>query len=227
MKHINTRSFILFIFFLFGVSFLLTAWTTGTKVDGWASTFSVGYKALGCTAILWAGFAHFAWKWRCFQGWLVVFPNLNGTWHGTIQTTWHDAEGQEPGPIPAMLTIQQKFGVVSCVLRTQESSSFSYLADFWLEPDQQIRRLACSYTNTPNPTVGVRSQRHDGTMLVELIMGPDKELLGFIPSKKVTKLNGSYWTTRRTTGSVEFEFRSHQLEQEMPSDLGSHPMAGR
>src|SRR4030042_1801457 len=49
------------------------------------------------------------WLWRCkrLQGWLIPFPDLNGTWQGEIQSNWKDAEGKTLGPIPAILTIKQ------------------------------------------------------------------------------------------------------------------------
>ena len=69
------------------------------------------------------------WLWRCkhLQGWLVPFPDLNGTWQGHIQTNWKDTEGNTPGPIPTILTIKQTFGRISCVMRTGEMESHSYL----------------------------------------------------------------------------------------------------
>lgn len=54
-------------------------------------------------------FTRFLWRWRVLQGWLIPFPDLNGTWQGSIQTNWKDANGKSPMPIPAILTIRQSF----------------------------------------------------------------------------------------------------------------------
>ena len=61
-------------------------------------------------------FSAFLWKWRIFKGWLVQFPNLNGTWHGFIQTTWIDPQTNErPAQIPAIVTIKQSFFNISSI----------------------------------------------------------------------------------------------------------------
>src|SRR5260370_906911 len=52
------------------------------------------------------------WLWRLspLNGWLVPFPDLNGTWQGTIQTTWIDPKtGVCPPPVPVILCIKQSF----------------------------------------------------------------------------------------------------------------------
>ena len=43
----------------------------------------------------------------------------------------------------------------------------------------------------------------------------------------VEKLNGIYWTTRKTTGEVTLTFRCREKLDEYPSDLGEHPMRGK
>jgi SMODS-associating 2TM, beta-strand rich effector domain len=52
-------------------------------------------------------FAKWGWKIPWFQGWLVPFPNLNGTWMGYIFSEWTDPKtGKKIEPIPTMLTIK-------------------------------------------------------------------------------------------------------------------------
>jgi len=161
-------------------------------------------------------FVTYGWKWKTFRDWLVPFPDLNGTWQGTIQTTWKNPDtGDVPGPIPAILTIKQSFIKISCVMRTAEMTSRSYLADFWLDGDEQIRMLGYSYRSTPLPSVAERSQPHDGTMLFEII------------GKPVEKLKGVYWSGRKTTGEVTLTFRETRLLEEFPNDIGAHPVSGK
>jgi hypothetical protein len=155
-----------------------------------------------------------ALRWKCFQGWLIPFPNLNGTWQGFIQMNWQDANGKTPGPIPAILTIKQRFGHISCVMRTGEMESHSYLEGFCIDKNAQIRRLCYSYTSRPNAALRDRSTPHDGTMLFNII------------GKPVHKLEGEYWSQRQTTGSVTLTFRAKELLDEMPSDLSEHPVSG-
>ena len=37
----------------------------------------------------------------------------------------------------------------------------------------------------------------------------------------VTKLKGRYWTSRKTTGTVNFTFRENEQLEEFPTDLSS------
>jgi len=90
-------------------------------------------------------FSKYLWKWRIFKGWLVPFPNLNGTYKGTIQTTWIDPKTNErPSLIPAILTISQSFFSISCVMRTQEMTSSSFISDFILNEENQVKKLSYS-----------------------------------------------------------------------------------
>src|SRR5882724_13381715 len=58
------------------------------------------------------------WLWRLpiFQGWLVPFPDLQGTWDGELRSTWKDATGRIIAPVPMTLVIRQTFSSISCAL---------------------------------------------------------------------------------------------------------------
>lgn len=215
MKNLKTKPFALFFFAVFAVSFICLALVSGTAVTDLTSALKLAYKTIPLVTLAWVGFVSFGWRWRIFKGWLVPFPDLNGTWQGEIQTTWKDADGNTPGPIPVILTVKQTFIRVSCVMRTAEMSSQSYLADFWLDTDEQIRKLGYSYSSSPLLKLQDRSAPHEGTMALEIIGNP------------VTKLKGSYWTTRKTTGDVILTKRCDEHLDDFPDNLGEHPMAGK
>lgn len=156
-------------------------------------------------------FVKWLWTWRIFQGWLVPFPNLGGTWHGQIISSWKNPETQATlPPIPAMLTIKQTFFHTSCVLRTLEMRSDSYSEGFQINADRQIRTLAYLYSSRPRQTVSGRSTPHDGSVVLDVIEKPNRKLVG------------RYWTERHTTGEMQFEFGSDDLLEEMPAGTG-HP----
>jgi hypothetical protein len=157
-------------------------------------------------------FTVWLWRWKRLQGWLIPFPDLNGTWQGHIQTSWKDAEGKTLGPIPTILTIKQSFLKMSCVMQTDEMESHSYLEGFCIDKGTQIRRLCYSYTSRPKALLRERSTPHDGTMLFNII------------GSHVHKLEGEYWTQRQTVGTITLSFLTDELLDEVPNDLPTHPM---
>lgn len=157
-------------------------------------------------------FTAWLWRWSRLQGWLVPFPDLNGTWQGYIQTNWKNSEGQTPAPIPTILTIKQSFGQISCVMRTDEMESHSYIEGFCIDKDSQVRRLGYSYTSRPKASLRERSTPHDGSILFSIIGTP------------VYRLRGEYWTQRQTAGTIELTFRTKVLLDEMPTDLSTNPV---
>jgi len=159
-------------------------------------------------------FVKWGWKSKYFKGWLVPFPDLNGTWQGIIQTNWKNPEtGEIPGPIPVVLTIKQTFAHISCVMRTAEMTSYSFAEEFKLDKDRQIKQLVYTYSSKPLLYVADRSAPHDGTITFDIIGDP------------VEKLKGQYWTARKSTGEITLTFREEKLLDEMPNDLGVHPLS--
>lgn len=171
-------------------------------------------KVVSVDLLIITGFSLWFWKFPIFKGWLVVFPNLNGTWKGTIHTTWVDPEtGNRPAPIPAILTIKQSFFKISCIMRTGEMTSRSLVASFILDDENQLKRLFYSYDSNPKQTVKERSPQHCGTMSFDIIEKPEKKLIG------------EYWTGRKTTGNIEMTFWIDELIEYYPNEIGEHPVS--
>lgn len=208
MKNLKPKSLTLSLYVVFVVSFILLALPGVAEVaDPW-SALVVAYKAIPIVLGVATVFVVRGWRWRIFHPWLVPFPDLNGTWQGTIQTSGQGPDTGLTRPVRVILTIKQSFVTISCVMHTSEMSSRSFLADFWLDGDKQIRKLGYSYTSTPLPSVAYRSKPHDGTMVFEIIGNP------------VNKLKGVYWTEHKTTGEVILTFRQRGLLEEMPDHRG-------
>jgi len=160
-------------------------------------------------------FTKWIWKFKLLYSWLVPFPNLNGTWKGIIKTNWIDERtGKKPAPIPVILTIKQSFTNISCVMRTAEMNSYSFIIGFVIEKENQILRLVYSYDSIPKQTVKDRSPQHFGTMYFDVINSGDKK-----------ELSGDYWTGRETTGRVELEFWKNEHLEKYPKELGEHPVS--
>jgi len=142
------------------------------------------------------------WVWRIpqLQGWLVPFPDLEGTWEGTLKTTWIDPKTKKtPVPIPLILVIRQSFNSINCVMYTKESNSYSTTANFMNDDESGIKRLSYVYTNRPDASIRDRSAVHDGAAILTIVSKPKREL------------EGEYWTSRKTTGSINLMFKTKEL----------------
>ena len=193
---------------LSAIAFFALAITQNITVVNFVSIFKLIPKVVSIDLLAVAAFSSFMWKWRIFKGWLVPFPNLNGTWKGSIQSTWVDPITNERAPaIPAILTIKQSFLKISCVMRTTEMTSRSIIADFVLDKEQQVCRVSYTYDSNPIATVKERSPQHLGTMLFDIVEAPER------------KLEGDYWTGRKTTGHVELTFWKKELLHKYPNDM--------
>ena len=216
MNKLKARPIAYSLFVLFAFCFAGVAAATGMQIKDVWGTLHIAYRTVPILLFLCLVFALHAWKWPVFRNWLVPFPCLEGTWQGHIETTWKDPKtGETPGPIPVILTIKQSLVRISCVMRTVEMTSRSYFADFWLDSNDQLRKLGYCYTSSPSVSVSNRSPVHDGTIAFEIIGDP------------VDKLRGTYWTTRKTTGEITLTFRCRKRLDEYPDDLGEHPMKDR
>lgn len=214
MKNLNIKPFVYIFLGVSGTLWIGIAILTGIDLSKFVDFILILPKVAAIDLILYAVFSNWGWRWKVFQGWLVPFPDLNGTWQGSIQTTWINPEtGDKPGPIPTILSIKQSFSKISCVMRTAEMTSYSYAEEFKLEKDKQVRQLTYSYTNKPKLSVTDRSIPHEGTIVFDII------------GKPVSKLKGHYWTDRKSTGEITLTFREKNLLDEMPNDLGPHPLS--
>ena len=195
MKNLNRQRFVWVGFVAFAFCFAALALVNGSSITDLYTVLRIAYKTIPAILLMCGIFVTWGWKWRIFRGWLVPFPDLNGLWRGTLQTTWVDpATLRIPSPIDVTLAIKQSFVRISCVMRTDQMNSRSFLADFWLDGDEQIRKLGYCYFSTPRQSVREQSAPHQGTVIFEIVGSP--------PSR----LRGEYWTDRKTTGEVELVF---------------------
>jgi hypothetical protein len=147
-------------------------------------------------------FTKWAWRLPIFKGWLVPFPDLQGTWKGILKSTWIDPNtSQKITDKNVTLVIKQTFSNISCVMYTDESDSFSNTAQINEDDDSGIFRLSYNYTNRSKANVRDRSAIHDGATILKIIIEPEKSL------------EGEYWTSRKTTGDISVKFISKKLSQ--------------
>lgn len=215
MKHLKLERFLWLILpFSAAVWFLRALMTPGALSGAWEFLKLLPDVITANVVLAWV-FVKWGWKLPVFKGWLVPFPDLNGTWQGTIQTTWKDERtGKVPGPIPTILVINQSFVHISCVMRTGEMASYSYTGEFVFDEESGAKSLVYTYSSQPRPTVADRSEPHDGTIVFEIMGDPAKNL------------KGRYWTARKSTGEVDLQFKTAKKLSDLPAKLPPHPVSG-
>ena len=147
-------------------------------------------------ALVVAGFAVFDnWAWR--QPKLRRFvrrPVLRGTWRGVLVSYQSLTAGEEERtePIPIFLVIDQTYLKLSISLVSEESKSLT-IASFLQRTGKDEFEVFYHYTNTPRMSVRDRSPRHAG--------GSRLEVTSLYPER----LEGEYWTDRKTRGTYDAE----------------------
>lgn len=122
-----------------------------------------------------------------------AFPDLNGTWEGTLVSTWVDPEtGKTKQPIPTTITIRQSLLSMVVSLKTGESTSHSTRALLERFSETSRFRVWYSYNNDPQAQYQHRSSPHEGVAFLELDTSSD-----------MNRLTGRYYTARRTTGDID------------------------
>lgn len=213
MRNLTVKSSLYLMLGVSAVAWYLLAHISGLDLSKVKDFFGLFPKVVSIDILVIAVFVKWGWKLRIFRGWLVPFPNLNGSWIGFIYSGWKNPEtGEEPPRIPVMLTVNQSFFHVSCKMRTSEMESSSYSEGFLIDPDRQIKNIAYSYASKPRLSLNERSTSHDGTAVFQIIEKPKQKLVG------------RYWTERLTKGEIVLQYHSKELLEELPEDLGEHPI---
>ena len=211
---LNIRSAIILLALISIAAFATIAALTGADISKPFEVFTVASKVVTIDTTLALIFLLWAWKWPMFRwgGWLVPYPNLNGTWTGYIYSDWKNENGDKTPPIPVMMTIKQSFLKLSCVMRTGEMRSDSSCSTFKIDGSEQIKKLIYVYNSQPRPSVRGRSECHEGAMVFEIVEKPE------------IKLKGQYWTARKTTGEIILDYYGKEILDDFPKDFEDHPV---
>ena len=137
-------------------------------------------------------------SWRCVWAWLPwigrkTFPDLTGTWEGTLVSTWRNPEtGKGVPPIPTTIWVRQGIFSTSIKLRTGESPSYSTRCLLEADPAAGRFRFWYSYDNAPKAAYRYRSARHEGVAWLErdIDEGPNHVV-------------GCSYTARKTSGDID------------------------
>ncbi len=162
--------------------------TLGLNFD----TFGVIGVVAGINWFLWSIFKKWLWKYLIFNNWLVMIPDLNGSWSGTLQSTWIDNTTNKPIPqIETTAIIRQDLSTITIDFSTNEMESRSIIAEISLHPHRRVTEINYIYQSDPDAVVKHRSEIHYGA--AKLI---------YNKNSKGETLKGDYWTDRKTTGTI-------------------------
>lgn len=197
-------------------------------------------------------FIKWAWAWPCLKCWFVKRPDLRGTWQVLLKSEWINPEtGQGIDPIVGYIVIRQTLMHISVRQMTKESKSHSVSSGITIEADE-ISRLSVVYRNEPDINLqGERSDIHYGAFWLEATgnsrQDSDRET-DLEPSKLdqlkhylllpfrhqgPSKLEGHYWTDRKTRGSMELTDRvrcyleSYQCANDHFASKSDESLAGK
>ena len=213
MRNITLKSSLYLLIGISAAIWLSLAYFGGLDLSKVKDFFGLLPKVVTIDILIVGVFAKWGWKLKIFRGWLVPFPNLNGSWVGFIYSDWKNPNtGQKPPPIPVMLTVKQSLFHISCMMHTGEMESSSYSEGFLIDTERQIKNLAYSYTSRPRSSLSERSTPHDGTAFFRVIEKPKHKLIG------------RYWTERLTKGEIVLEHHSKEQLEELPEDFDDHPV---
>lgn len=200
MKRINIKngafaSVLLVLFLIFLLCLILsdkiTLWTILMRLP-------TAFTIYGIILII---FTKWLWKFHIFKEWLVLIPNLTGEWRGKLSATYQDPEaGKKKDSKNINANIKQDLFHISIITRTEEMKSTSFVAAFDIDKNQNRKRVCYSYTSIPKPEYREKSPIHYGTALLDIVGNPPY------------KLSGEYWTTRKTTGTIELKKHSRSKQ---------------
>lgn len=189
-----------------GVLIVAGFFTDGPKVAG----ITFGRLGIVSTVLIAAIVAFDQWLWRIplVVRLLRTGPVLRGTWKGELLSTYDNQRR------PVFLALRQSFTEIEVRMMTEESKSETTSCQLLRKPEG-LAVLEYSYENIPRATVRDRSEVHFGSARLECT--------GQVP----TRIEGSYWTDRRTTGEMEFTLRVDAILQRYAEadgyDFGAEP----
>jgi hypothetical protein len=190
-----TRPFATIVVALVALTWALYLLAHGVTVaSSFLGPFSLAVGVLTSAGFL---FRRWAWHWPVLHL-LTKTPRLTGTWVGKLKPS---------SPIDVAVVVTQFADSINVRQYTQESSSTSVAASVSEEPGERFT-LATVYSNEPElPLQQTRSPIHYGATRL-MIEGPRRTPI---------RLAGSYWTTRNTSGTLEFRLvsrtRAHSFRE--------------
>jgi hypothetical protein len=170
--------------------------------------------ALAIALLAASAFDRVLWRLPFLHPWAVSEPVLRGTWRGVLESDWEDpATGDRRAGKMVYLVVRQTLSSLSLRLLTDESTSHSLSASVVTDRDG-VRRVVAVYRNEPPVAAQSASPIHRG--------GLELHVRGARP----TRLDGEYWTDRKSRGHLSFDVRSSRVHDDYRSALVDNALGG-
>ena len=143
------------------------------------------------------------WRWNWLHRLrLVSTPVVIGTWQGLMLSDWKQEGSDTPiAPRTVYLTVVQTAVTIKVRLLTDESSS-DLLHGLVEIGSSGYPTITYAYLNEPELALQqTRSRMHHGAAMVKIIDDP------------AAMLEGSYWTDRKTSGTLRFAAHNSRVAQ--------------
>lgn len=156
-------------------------------------TFAEIWKALGKTVtlslIIFTIFIKHLWRYKFFR-FFIPIPYLGGEWDGILRYHWNGQAGEKP----IKLTIRQSLFHIQFIIKSDESTSRSCSTSFNIDELRGENEVIYSYSNQPSIIHRDQSPIHYGAARLNIV-------------DNNSKLEGYYWTDRKTVGELVFNKR--------------------
>ncbi len=169
------------------------------------SSFTTAATVGGLFLVLWDRCLWHLWP---FYPYFDNKPDMRGTWQGLLHSNYHKPEtGERRINVESYLVIRQTYSKIDVRYFSGESGSVSLSANLFAD-SEGLFTLACTYRNTPRISVRERSPIGYGGMLLS------------VRGKPIHRIDGEYWTDRKTKGEMEFTARSEKLAEDFQQAQG-------
>lgn len=140
-------------------------------------------------------FDKYVWRWSALHPWLVNRPVAHGTWQGELVSDWVNPEtGAKVAPKVAYFRVKQTLSTIHLRLMTAESKS-ELVGGQVMKREDDTFAIVGVYLNEPKAEFLHRSPVHHGGILLNIQSDPP------------ARLEGNYWTARKTVGRLTFTKR--------------------
>ena len=176
-----------------------------------AAPFTAVVTVLGLLAFV---FDRYLWHTQFFHGWFFKRPDLRGTWHVELQSSYIDPTTTQRVPmIVCYMGIEQTLSEIKMHLMTPESESWSIASHIRPSPSGNGYQAISVYTNDPNIHLRDKgtSHTHKGTLIIDT----------HGPGVRPITLTAQYWTDRKTMGTMDFKRRVTRVFTRF-EDAGRH-----